>query len=60
MQQVGGSFGAAVLAVILQRGLAGHAAAGAYDQAFWWSLGFTALALLPALALPASRAMART
>ncbi|MDN3358808.1 MDR family MFS transporter [Actinomadura sp. DC4] len=53
MQQVGGSFGAAVLAVILQRGLAGHSEAAAFDQAFWWSLGFTALAVPVALLLPA-------
>jgi hypothetical protein len=50
-----GSFGAAVLAVILQRGLAGHDRAAAFDQAFWWSLGFTALAVLPALLLPGRR-----
>jgi MFS family permease len=57
VQQLGGSFGTAVLAVILQRatlahastGLAGHAAA--FGQAFWWSLGFTILAFVPALFL---------
>ena len=26
--------------------------ATAYDQAFWWSIGFTALAVVLALALP--------
>lgn len=55
MQQLGGSFGAAVLAVILQRGLAGHGDATAFDHAFWWSLGFTALAVPPALLLPGRR-----
>lgn len=57
-QQLGGSFGTAVLAVILQSGLTAHVAQGtsgvatAYDQAFWWSIGFTALAVVLSLALP--------
>nr|WP_246846682.1 MFS transporter [Humibacter ginsenosidimutans] len=57
-QQLGGSFGTAVLAVILQAGLTTYAAQGtsgvatAYDQAFWWSIGFTALAAVLSLALP--------
>jgi EmrB/QacA subfamily drug resistance transporter len=56
-QQVGGSFGVAVLAVILE-GIATSAAqtkaglATAFDQAFWWSIGFTAIAVLVAFALP--------
>jgi dipeptide/tripeptide permease len=44
MQQVGGSFGTAVLAVIL----VGHS----FQATFWWSVAFTALAVLPALMLP--------
>jgi MFS family permease len=55
VQQVGGSFGAAVLAVILARqlGVAGATARGAaFDVAFWWAIGFCILALLPALLLP--------
>jgi EmrB/QacA subfamily drug resistance transporter len=57
-QQVGGSFGTAILAVILQTQLTAHNAGGlagraaAFDSAFWWSLGLTALAVIPALALP--------
>jgi EmrB/QacA subfamily drug resistance transporter len=58
VQYVGGSFGAAVLvAVILDRQLAVHAAAGAaglataYGYTFWWCTGFTVLALVPALML---------
>ena len=47
MQQIGGSFGTAVLAMIL--------AGESYHAAFWWSVGFTALALLPALLLPGRR-----
>jgi hypothetical protein len=44
MQQVGGSFGTAVLAVIL----VGHS----FQATFWWSVAFTALAVLPAFMLP--------
>ena len=57
-QQVGGSFGTAVLAVVLERQLAAHAGEGvagravAFDNAFWWSAGFTAVAVVLALALP--------
>jgi EmrB/QacA subfamily drug resistance transporter len=51
MQQVGGSFGTAVLAVIL----VGHSV----QATFWWSVAFTALAVLPAAMLPARRAAAR-
>jgi EmrB/QacA subfamily drug resistance transporter len=60
VQQIGGSFGAAVLAVILARELGHHtltaAARGhAFDTAFWWAIAFSLLPLLPALALPAFR-----
>jgi EmrB/QacA subfamily drug resistance transporter len=51
MQQVGGSFGTAVLAVIL----VGHS----FQATFWWSVAFTALAVLPAAMLPARRAAAQ-
>jgi EmrB/QacA subfamily drug resistance transporter len=51
LQQVGGAFGTAVLAVILARQAAGHPLAIAFDDTFWWSLAFTALAALPALFL---------
>lgn len=44
-QQLGGSFGVAVLAVILHR-------SGAFDQAFWWATGFTAIAVVLSLILP--------
>ncbi len=52
MQQLGGSFGAAVLAVILQRQLAGHPAGPAYAHTFGWALAFSAIAVLPALLIP--------
>ncbi len=58
VQQVGGAFGAAVLAVVLDSRIAGNAIAGgpgivaAFDRAFWWSVGFAVLAFVPALLLP--------
>jgi EmrB/QacA subfamily drug resistance transporter len=57
LQQLGGSFGVSVLAVVLQRALldqvrhAGDLAA-AYGHTFWWALAFIALAAIPTLMLP--------
>ncbi len=55
LQRVGGSMGTAILAVVLQRSLAGAhspaAAAAAFGTAFWWSVGLTALAIVPCLML---------
>lgn len=55
-QQVGGSFGVALLAVILQgAALGAHGLDGiadAFDQAFWWAIGFTGLAVVLSLLLP--------
>lgn len=53
-QQIGGSFGTAVLAVILEGALAAHPAAPnhAFQQAFWWSVGFSLVAVLLSLWLP--------
>jgi EmrB/QacA subfamily drug resistance transporter len=53
-QQVGASFGVAIVAVVLQSLLA-HGAVGAFHTAFWWVFGITVVAFLPALALPAAR-----
>ncbi|HEX4091740.1 MAG TPA: MDR family MFS transporter [Trebonia sp.] len=50
-QQVGASFGIAIVAVVLQS-LLGHGAVGAFRDAFWWAAGITVVALIPALALP--------
>ena len=60
LQYVGGSFGTALLATLLVGQLALHAStpagrAVAFDVTFWWSLGFTAPALIPAGLLPAVR-----
>jgi EmrB/QacA subfamily drug resistance transporter len=52
-QQIGGSFGTAVLATILTSVAATSAALGdAFDTAFWWATGFTVLAAVLSLLLP--------
>jgi EmrB/QacA subfamily drug resistance transporter len=54
-QQVGGSFGGAVLAVILANQLAGHTLAWrahAFGVTFWWTIGFTLLAMVLTIWLP--------
>jgi predicted MFS family arabinose efflux permease len=53
-QQIGASFGVAIVAVVLQSLLA-HGAVGAFHTAFWWAFGITVAAFIPALALPAPR-----
>ena len=60
-QQLGGSFGTAVLAVILEGALVKHPTtpADAFHQAFWWSVGFSAVAVLLSLWLPGARRPAR-
>jgi EmrB/QacA subfamily drug resistance transporter len=56
-QQIGGSFGTAVLAVILVDATAAHhrALAQAFHVAFWWSAGFSAVAVLLSLWLPGAQ-----
>jgi EmrB/QacA subfamily drug resistance transporter len=58
-QQVGGSLGTAVLAVVLQRGLVtAHdptEVAHAFSVAFLWALVLTSVAVIPALRLPSGR-----
>jgi EmrB/QacA subfamily drug resistance transporter len=56
-QQIGGSFGTAVLAVILESAIAAHPAtlADAFHVAFWWSAGFSAVAVLLSLWLPGAQ-----
>jgi EmrB/QacA subfamily drug resistance transporter len=53
-QQVGASFGTAIVAVVLQSRIA-HGAAGAFQEAFWWTLGITVAAVIPAITLPGRR-----
>ncbi|QAY71192.1 MDR family MFS transporter [Xylanimonas protaetiae] len=60
LQQLGGSFGTAVLATVLASGTT-HAVtladgAVAFDHAFWWAVGFTGLAVVLSFLLPAHRA----
>ncbi len=55
LQRIGGAIGTAVLAVVLQRA-SGTAPspvhlAGAFDTAYWWSLGIAVWALIPCVVL---------
>jgi len=58
LQTIGGAFGSAILATVVQHQISSsyvsniQAVAGAYNVAFWWSIGFTVIALIPALLLP--------
>jgi len=55
-QQVGGSFGIAVIAVILQRQTAASTSAGqaaeAFGTTFWWAVGLMVIGLASAMLLP--------
>jgi len=55
-QQVGASFGIAIVAVALQS-LLTHGATSAFQGAFWWAIGITVAAIIPALALPSAIAL---
>jgi len=61
-QQIGGSFGTAILAVILESAIATHPAtlADAFHVAFWWSAGFSAVAVLLSLWLPGAQRQPKT
>ncbi|HTZ86706.1 MAG TPA: MDR family MFS transporter [Solirubrobacteraceae bacterium] len=53
LQRVGGAIGTAVLAVVLQRAT-GHALSkppGAFQDAYWWSVGICVLSLIPCFVL---------
>jgi EmrB/QacA subfamily drug resistance transporter len=55
LQRIGGAIGTAVLAIVLQRA-SGHAPsvhklAGAFDAAYWWSMGIAVLSLIPCIVL---------
>lgn len=53
IQQVGGAFGAAILVLILSHAaLTVSVPSQAFNVAFWWSIGFVALAFIPAIFLP--------
>ncbi|MGV9713586.1 MDR family MFS transporter [Gordonia sp. NPDC003424] len=55
-QQVGGAFGTALLAVILEASMSGALTLGdrahAFDIAYWWAVGFTVVAIVICMALP--------
>jgi EmrB/QacA subfamily drug resistance transporter len=57
-QTIGGAFGSAILATIVEHQLSIHAAMGisavasAYNVAFWWSIGFTIVGIIPTMLLP--------
>jgi hypothetical protein len=56
-QQIGGSFGTAVLAVILESAVTGHGGnlPAAFGIAFWWSAGFSLVAVLLSFWLPGAQ-----
>ncbi len=59
-QQLGGSFGTGILATVLTGAAAGAASladgAHAFDQAFWWTVAFTGVAVVLSFLLPGSAA----
>src|SRR6202046_285708 len=55
-QQGGASFGPATVAAALQS-LLTHGATSAFQDAFWWAIGITVVAIIPALALPSAIAL---
>ncbi|AEH11503.1 MULTISPECIES: MDR family MFS transporter [Protofrankia] len=66
-QQIGGSLGTAVLAVVLSQGIADRGGAGQVDAAgladafgntFWWTLAFTAVAVPFAFLMPGRKTAA--
>lgn len=56
-QTIGGAFGSAILATVMQHQMVGHvesdihAISGAFNTSFWWSIGFTVVAAVPTLFL---------
>ncbi len=56
-QTIGGAFGSAILASILDQQLSNASVSniqtvtGAYNTAFWWSIGFSVVAFIPTLLL---------
>ncbi|MEU7886708.1 MDR family MFS transporter [Microbispora bryophytorum] len=58
VQQVGASFGTAIVAVVLQS-LLGQGATGAFRGAFWWAAGIAVAAVIPAVVLPAGKPTGR-
>jgi EmrB/QacA subfamily drug resistance transporter len=63
-QQLGGSFGIAILVVVLQNRIGSSAGAdglaAAYAHTFWWALAISLVALIPAFLLPGHNATQRS
>jgi len=55
VQQIGGSFGSAVIAVVIAHQLVRATPSHAFDVAFWWSIAVTLVAVLCALWIPPRR-----
>jgi EmrB/QacA subfamily drug resistance transporter len=53
VQQVGGAFGTALIAVILADGISSGKPVQAFDESFWWTIGITVVAAGLAILLPA-------
>jgi EmrB/QacA subfamily drug resistance transporter len=57
LQTIGSAFGSAILATIVEHQLTGYSilntqnVSSAYNVAFWWSVGFTVIAIIPTLFL---------
>lgn len=54
--QIGGSFGTALFASILTGAMASGSSVHAFQHAFWWATGLTAITAVLALALPGASA----
>jgi EmrB/QacA subfamily drug resistance transporter len=57
-QQLGGAFGTAIVAVVLESAVGGAAGpadiASGFDTAFWWAVGFTVVAIAVCVFLPSA------
>lgn len=58
VQQLGGAFGTAIVAIVLASGLASGHPVAAFGSAFWWTIAITLIAAAVALLLPARPAAA--
>lgn len=52
VQQVGGAFGTALVAVVLAGAISSGDLVHGFDVAFWWTIGMTVIAALVAILLP--------
>jgi len=57
VQQLGGAFGTAFVAVLLQNGISAGNPVSAFDSAFWCTVGITILAAVAAVVLPGRAAV---